>query len=55
MNIQCENIIEAMRNDIVLFEKKEKRCSIIDVAVLADIRCSEVNEISRPNHEKRNW
>ena len=55
MNIQCENIIKARRNDIVLVEKKEKRCSIIDVAVLADIRCSEVNEISRPDREKRNW
>ena len=38
INIQCDNIIEARRPDIELVEKK---CSIIDIAVLADVRCSE--------------
>ena len=41
MNIQRDNIIEARRPDIVLVEKKEKKCSIIDIAVPADVRCSE--------------
>ena len=41
INIQCDNIIEARRPDIVLVEKKEKKCSVIDIAVLADVRCSE--------------
>ena len=44
MEILCDNIIEARSPDIILVEKKEKRCSIIiiiDIAVLADVRCSE--------------
>ena len=41
INIQCENIIEARRPHIVLVEKKEKRCSVFDIAVPADVRCSE--------------
>ena len=38
MNIQCDNISEARRPDIELVEKK---CSITDIAVPADVRCSE--------------
>ena len=39
MNIQCDNIIEARRLDIVLVDKREKtKCSIIDIAVPADVR-----------------
>ena len=34
-------LFEARRPDIVLFEKKEKRCAVIDNAILADVRCSE--------------
>jgi len=40
MNSQCDNIIEARRPDIVLVEKEEK-CSIIDIAVQADVWRSE--------------
>ena len=58
-NVQCDNIIEARRPDILRVEKMEKRCSIIDIAVPADVRCSEKKgkcesrKISGP--EKRNW
>ena len=38
MNIQCDNVIEARRPDIVIIDKKEKSCIIIDIAVPADGR-----------------
>ena len=41
MNIKCNNIIGESRPDILLVEKKEKKCSIIDIAVAADVRCSK--------------
>ena len=31
--MQCDNIIEARRPDIVLVEKNEKTCMIVDTAV----------------------
>ena len=40
MNIQYD-IIEVKRPDIVLVEKKEKRCLIIDIAVPVNVPCSE--------------
>ena len=41
MNIQCNNIFEPTSTDIVLAEKKDKKCSVIDSPELADVRCSE--------------
>ena len=38
MKIQCDNIIEARRPDIVLVGKKEKRRLIVDIAVPLDVR-----------------
>ena len=38
MTIQCDNIIDARRLDIVLEDKKEKSCTIVDTAVLGDGR-----------------
>ena len=40
-NIQCDNIIQERRPDIVIVYKKEKMCSIIDIAVPGDCRVSE--------------
>ena len=36
MNIQCDHVIEARRPDIVVVNKQERKCTIIDIAVPAD-------------------
>jgi len=41
INIQCDNVIEARRPDIVVINKKEKLCTIIDISVPADERVWE--------------
>ena len=41
INIQCDNVIEARRPDIVLINKKERHCIIIDIAVPANKRIEE--------------
>ena len=41
INIQCDNVIEARRPDIVVIDKKEKVCIIVDIAVPADRRVEE--------------
>ena len=41
VNIQCDHIIEARRPDIVVINKQEKSCLIIDIAILGDIRVHE--------------
>ena len=38
VNVQCDNVIEARRPDIILIDKKERRRIIIDIAVPADVR-----------------
>ena len=55
MNIQCDNIIEARRLDIVLVDKREKKCSIIDIAVPTDVRCSEkeIEKVEKYQNLKR--
>ena len=37
-NIQCDHVIEHRRPDIVVIDKKEKSCQIIDIAVPGDLR-----------------
>ena len=49
INIQCDNVIEARRPDIVVIDKKEKSCIIVDIAVPADGR---VHEKEREKVEK---
>ena len=44
-NIQCDNMIEAHRPDIVVLHKKEKKCLIVDVAVPGDCRINEKEKI----------
>ena len=39
--IQCDNMIEARRPDIVVLHKKEKKCLIVDVAVPGDCKINE--------------
>ena len=40
-NVQCDHIIEATRPDIVIVEKDEKVCKIIDIAIPGDSRLVE--------------
>ena len=51
INIQCDNVVEARRSDIVVTEKKEQKGIIIDIAVPAGVRVGgkkKESEISRP-------
>ena len=41
INIQCDNVMEARRPDLILVDKKAKSCVIIDVAVPGDCRICE--------------
>ena len=38
INVQCDNMIEAKRPDIILIEKKEQKGIIINIAVPANVR-----------------
>ena len=38
INIQCDNLIETKRADLIVIDKKEQKGMIIGVAVLADVR-----------------
>ena len=49
MNIQCDNLIEARRPDLIVIDKKEQKGIIIDIAVPADVR---VEEKEKENVEK---
>ena len=41
INIQCDNLIEARRPDLIVIDKKEQKGIIIDIAVPADARVEE--------------
>ena len=41
VNIQCDHVIEARRPDIVVVNKQERKCAVIDIAVPADKRIGE--------------
>ena len=41
INVQCDNVIEARRPDIIVINKKERKGIIIDIAVPADVRVGE--------------
>ena len=41
INVQCDNLIEARRPDIILIDKKESKGIIINIAVPADVRVGE--------------
>ena len=55
INIQCDNVIEARRHDLILVDKKAKSCVIIDVAVPGDcrIREKEIEKIETYQNLKR--
>ena len=41
INIQCDNLIETRRPDLIVIDKKEQNGIIIDIAVRADVRVGE--------------
>ena len=41
INVQCDNVIEARRQDRSVIDKKERKGIIIDIAVPADVRVGE--------------
>ena len=55
INIQCDNIMEARRPDLILVDKKAKSCIIIDVAITRDYRIcdTEIENIEKYHNLKR--
>ena len=55
INIQCDNVMEARRSDLILVDKKAKSCVIIDVAIPGDcrIRKKEIEKIEKYQNLKR--
>ena len=55
MNIQCDNVVEAKRTDLILVDKKVKSCIIIHVAIPGDcrIREKEIKKIEKSQNFKR--
>ena len=49
INIQCDNIIEARRPNVILVDKKGKSCIIVDIAVPGDciVREKELEKIEK--------
>ena len=55
INIQCDNVMEARRPDLILVDKKVKSCVTIDVAVPGDcrIREKEIENVEKYQNLKR--
>ena len=41
INVQCDNVIEARKPDIIVIYKKKRKWIIIDIGVPADVRSGE--------------
>ena len=41
MNIQCDNVVELRRPDIIVVFKKENKCVIVDIAIPGDSKVHE--------------
>ena len=55
MNIQCGNVMDVRRPDLILVEKNAKSCVIIDVAIPGDCRIceKEITKIEKYQNLKR--
>ena len=55
INIQCDNVIEARRPELILVDKNAKSCVIIDVAIPGDcrVRGKEIEKIGKYQNLKR--
>ena len=47
INIQCGNLIEAGRPDLIVIDKKEQKRTIIDIAVPADVIVQEKEKVEQ--------
>ena len=54
-NIQCDNVMEVRRSNLILADKKAKSCVIIDIAIPGDcrIREKEIKKIEKYQNLKR--
>ena len=50
-NIQCDNLIEARRPDLIVIDKREQKGIIIDIAVPADVRVQEKEKEKVENYQ----
>ena len=53
INIQCDNLIQARRPDLIVIDKKEQKGIIIDIAVPADVRVEEKEKVVKYQDLKR--
>ena len=55
INIQCDNVMEAKRSNLILVDKKTKLCVIIDFAIQGDCRIceKEIENIKKYQNLKR--
>ena len=55
INIQCDDVTEARRPDLILVDKKAKSCVITDVAITGNcrIREKEIEKIEKYQNLKR--
>ena len=51
INIQCDNLIEARRPDLIVIDKKEQKGIIIDIALSADVRIEEKEKEKVKKHQ----
>ena len=61
INIQCDNLIEARRPDLIVIDKKEQKGIIIDIVVPANVRVEEKRKEKKGKYQvlkkeiKRLW
>ena len=53
INIQCDNLIEARRPDLIVIDKKEQKGIIVDIAVPAYVRVEEKEKVEKYQDLKR--
>ena len=55
IDIQCDNIIQARRPDIILIKKKQKEAVIVDIVIPADKRIAEKEHEKKENYQDLKW
>ena len=58
INVQCDNVIQARRPDVIVIHKEKKQALIVDIAVPADTRIAEkeLEKVEKQDREiKRLW
>ena len=55
MNIQCDNVVEARRPDVVVVSKKEKKCIIVDVVIPGDSRMHKIEFEKIEKYQDLKW